>query len=67
MTLEHAKIGVAGGWLLGWAAIALSVDPSSAIGWALLVGSGLLPPLMLSRMWNPPAQTLSESIRNVLR
>jgi hypothetical protein len=47
--------------------MALSANVSSASGWILVVGPGLLPPLMLLWLWRPPAQTISESIREVLR
>jgi len=33
----------------------------------LLVAAGLLPPIMLVRMWHQPLQTMSESIREVLK
>ena len=67
MQLEHMKTAVVGAWMLAWGAMALSVNVSSASGWILLVGSGVLPPLMLLRMWRPPAQTMSEAIREVLK
>jgi hypothetical protein len=67
MRREYMKSAVVGVWVLAWSVIALSVNVSSAIGWVLLVGSALLPPLVILRLWRPPAQTISESIRDVLK
>ena len=47
--------------------MAVSLDVSSASSWIIMIGSGVLPPLMLLRMWHVPAQTLSESIHEVLK
>ena len=65
MQLEHMKTAVAVAWLLTWGAMAVSLNISSASSWILLIGSGVLPPLMLLRMWQPPAQTMSAGIREV--
>ncbi len=67
MKREHTKTVVVGAWVLAWTVMALSANVSSASGWILVVGPGLLPPLMLLWLWRPPAQTISESIREVLR
>ena len=56
-----------GGWVLGSGAIAASFGVDSATGWMLLVGLGLLPPLLLFRMWPQPAQTMSKSSREVIK
>lgn len=67
MQLEHVKPAIVGGWVLGLAVVGLSVDVSSPSGWMVLAGLGLLPPLLLLRMWHQPAPAMSESIRQVLR
>jgi hypothetical protein len=67
MQLNHLKSAVVGAWVLGLAAVALSFEVTSASGWMFLVGLGLLPPLVLLRMWRQPGQTMSESIHEVLR
>ncbi|HEY7186111.1 MAG TPA: hypothetical protein VH436_06155 [Vicinamibacterales bacterium] len=67
MPLEYVKNGIAGGWIVGLALLAAFLGVSTILGWTVLVVLGLLPPLVMLRMWNPPAQTTSESIRNVLR
>ena len=67
MQLNHLKSAIVGAWVLGLSAVALSFEVTSASGWMFLVGLGLLPPLVLLRMWRQPVQTMSESIHEVLR
>jgi hypothetical protein len=64
---EHVKTAVVGAWILAWGVVALSVNVNSASSWVLLIGLGVLPPLLLLRMWRQPTQSLSESIREVLK
>jgi hypothetical protein len=67
MQRENVKSAIVGGWVLGLGAIAVSFGVDSAKGWMLLVGLGVVPPLMLFRMWRQPAPTMSESIHEVLK
>jgi hypothetical protein len=67
MQFERVKTAIVGAWMLAWGVMALSADVSSASSWILFVGSGVLPPLLLLRMWRQPAQTMSKSIRDVLK
>ena len=67
MKLEHVKTAIVGGWVLALGAAAPSFGVSSATSWMLLVGLGLVPPIMLFRMWRQPAQTMSESIHEVVK
>jgi hypothetical protein len=67
MRFERMKTAVIGGWVLGVGAIALAINMSAAGGWTLFLGLGLLPALILLKMWHQPTPTLSESIRDVLR
>ena len=62
MKLEDMKIAVVIAWALIWSVIAVSLV-SSVGNWILVVGSGVLPPLMILRMWHPPARTVSARIR----
>ena len=67
MQTEHIKWAIVGGWVLGLAAIAFSVNLSSVTGWVLVVGLGLVPPVILLRMWQQPPQTISESIQEAIK
>ena len=60
MKFEDMKTAIVIAWALVWSVIALSLV-SSVNSWFLLVGSGVLPPLMMLRMWNPPASTVPVS------
>lgn len=62
MKPEDMKIAVVIAWALIWSVIAVSLV-SSASSWILVVGSGVLPALMILRMWQPRARTVSASIR----
>ena len=64
MKLEDMKVAVVIAWALVWSVIAVSLA-SSVSNWILLVGSGVLPPLMILRMWHPPARTVSARIHLV--
>jgi hypothetical protein len=66
MTLEQMKIAVVIAWALIWSVIAVSLV-SSVSNWILVVGSGVLPPLMILRMWHPPARTVPATIREAHR
>jgi hypothetical protein len=66
MGFQHMKSAIIGGWALGLGAIGLSVDVRSPGGWMLLVGLGMLPPLMLLRMWHQPAETRLDGLRGLI-
>lgn len=67
MQPEHMNSAFVGAWAVGLGAVALAVDLSAIGGWVLLVGLALLPPLVLLRIRNSSAQSMSESIREVLK
>ena len=61
MKLEDIELAVVLAWALIWSVIAASLV-SSVSTWVLMVGSGVLPPLMILRMWRPPARLVAVSI-----
>ena len=63
MKLEDIEIAVVLAWALIWSVIAVPLV-SSASSWVLLVASGVLPPLVILRMWRPVMRTVSASIRD---
>jgi hypothetical protein len=67
MKLETASLVAAAGWLLAWATVAIFIQPGSTVGRILLVGAGVVPPVMVLTLWRAPAQTLSESIRGAIK
>ena len=66
VTLEHMKIAVVIAWALIWSVIAVSLA-SSVGNWILVVGAGVLPPLMILRMWHPPGRAVPAGIREARR
>jgi hypothetical protein len=67
MRTEQIKTSIVAAWVIVVAAIPMSINVESATGWLLLVGMGLITPLIMFRLWQPPVQTMSESIREVLK
>jgi hypothetical protein len=57
MKFEDMKIAVVIAWALIWSVIAVSLV-SSVGNWILVVGAGILPPLVILRMWQPPARAV---------
>ena len=62
MKPEDMKVAVVIAWALIWSVIAVSLV-SSASNWILVVGSGVLPALMILRMWHPSPRTVPAGIR----
>jgi hypothetical protein len=62
MTFADIKLAVVMAWALIWSVIAVSLV-SSAGSWVLMVGCGVLPPLMILRLWQPPARPVPAGIR----
>ena len=62
MTPGDMKTAVVIAWALIWSVIAVSLV-SSASSWLLLVGSGVLLPLIVLRMWHSAARTVPAVIR----
>jgi hypothetical protein len=64
MKLEDIGIAVVLAWALICSVIAVPLV-SSASSWVLLVASGVLPPLVILRMWHPPSQAMPAIIGDV--
>lgn len=68
MTLQRIKMTLSAVWVFAAVvfAVALGAEVSPTAMMALAAG-GLLPPLAILLLWNEPAQTMSESIREAKR
>lgn len=68
MQTEALKKAIIGGWVLSLGALAFSVNVTSLGAWTVLVGLGVLPPLIMLKAWSPPgpAKSMSESIRDAI-
>ena len=69
MQIDLMKKAIIGGWVLGLGVLAFTINLTSLGGWTVLVGLGVLPPLIMLKMWNPPgpAKTMSERIREAIK
>jgi hypothetical protein len=67
MQRDHMKAPIIVGWALSLAAIAMSLNAGSPTAWLLLVGVGLLPPMMLFGICRQPAPTMSQKIREMFK
>ena len=67
MHFQQAKTGIGALWIVA-AGIVATMGPAFSVTRALLLAVlGLVPPLLMLVLWNPPTQTLSESIREARR
>ena len=66
MTPGDMKTAVVIAWALIWSVIAVSLA-SSASTWILLVGLGVLPPLIILRLWHSHARTVPAASREARR
>ena len=62
MTIQRTKTLLGALWVLAALTLALAGDGLTFTRAMLFVGLGLVPPLVMLVLWNPPTQTLSESI-----
>jgi len=62
MKPEEMKMAAVIAWALIWSVIAVSLV-TSVSSWILLVGAGVLPPLVIVRMWHPLARTVLANAR----
>jgi hypothetical protein len=66
MKVNYTKSAAAAFWVLAMFAIGVALGTTSVIGWVVLAGLALLPPLVIQRLWKDDP-SLSESIHEVLR
>jgi hypothetical protein len=67
MQLLSIKPIIAMLWVSATFIIGIVGDVDSFSSWAVLTGVAVVPPLVMMWRWNDPRQTMSESIREVLR
>jgi len=67
MTLKTIKATIAALWVFAMGTAALVANVTSFSSWLVLAGCAIVPPFVMMRYWNPPDQTMSETIQKVLR
>jgi hypothetical protein len=63
MQFTPIKAAIAVAWLIGIGVVGALLPVTSVVGWATIVGFGLMPCILLLRAWRQPQQTISESIQ----
>ena len=66
MKPEEMTMAVVVAWALIWSVVAVSLV-SSISNWIVVVGAGVLPPLMIQLMWHAPAGAVPALVRETGR
>lgn len=67
MTTEHLKATLLVAWVLAVGALGYVSGTASLSGWTVVTVLALIPPAVIVRFWSAPSDSLSETIRQVLR
>jgi hypothetical protein len=67
MHTDHVKAALIGTWILTVGVLGYVAGATSFIGWTVVAGMAFTPPVVMMRLWSPPSESMSESIREVLR
>jgi hypothetical protein len=67
MQTDHVKVASIVGWMLAIGILGSISGMTSLAGWTVLAAVLVIPPLVMMKLWRVPSQTMSESIREVLR
>ena len=67
MHIDPLKAVFMAAWILAACVLAYVSAPTSVAAWTVLAAVSLTPPLVMLRLWRMPSQSMSESIREVLR
>ena len=67
MQMLYMKMMIVSGWVLAMAAVGIVSEMASASSWTGLALLTVIPPVALWQFWNPPSQSMSESIQKILR
>lgn len=67
MQTDLVKAALMAAWVVAVGALGYLTGTTSFAGWTLLAAVSLVPPVLMVRLWSPPAPTMSEAIREVIR
>lgn len=67
MSIEHVKAALMVLWVVTVAFVGYVGGTTSVTGWTMLGAVALTAPLITMRLWRVPAQSMSQSIQEVLR
>jgi hypothetical protein len=67
MQLTHIRLSLSFFWMILVSLAGIAAGVSTVLGWTVLAGLALTPPLVTYHLWNPPRQTMSQSIQEARR
>jgi hypothetical protein len=67
MQTNLVKMAVIAAWVVAVGALGYITGATSFAGWTLLAVVSVVPPALMMRLWSPPAPSMSEAIREVIR
>ena len=67
MPTDFVKAALMAAWFVAVGALGYLTGTTSFAGWTLLAVVSLVPPVLMVRLWSPPAPSMSEAIREVIR
>ena len=67
MHTDHVKAALIGAWILAVGVLGYVLGTTSLAGWTVLAVVAVIPPVVIMRLWGSPSQSMSESIREVIR
>jgi hypothetical protein len=67
MQTNFVKAALMGAWVLAVGTFGYMSGAASFAVWTLLAVISLAPPVIMGRLWSAPPETMSETIRKVLR
>ena len=67
MHTDHVKAALIGAWILAVGVLGYLLGTTSLAGWTVLAIVSVIPPVVMMRLWRTPSQSMSESIREVIR
>ena len=67
MTFQSWKLVLLAAWTVTVLLVAFGTGIHSTEAWAAIIAMALIPPAFAMRLWHPPAQTTSQSIKETRR
>lgn len=67
MQLHYAKVAVIAFWVIALILTALTRNLTSTFNWVAVAALAAIPPAILWTLWNAPALTMSENIRQAFK
>ena len=67
MQIDQLKAAVIGAWMLAVVVLGYILGTTSLVAWTVLAVVSVIPPVVIMRLWRAPSQSMSESIREVMR